>query len=108
LDIRVTDVFHYVALRARPSIVCAIGAGEWVEGHAERLPDTKSSTPGANSVETKAAIRWLPVAACLPTSARTRERLIGNRTCPCPDNCVAAVDSLLKKKPRLASNRLGG
>jgi hypothetical protein len=78
-----------------------------VEGHAERLPDAISSTPGVNSVEAEAAIRWLPVTASLPTSARTQERLIGNRTCPCQDNCVAAVDSLLQEKSGLRQQPSG-
>jgi len=50
-------------------------AGEVVEVHAEYLPETKSGTPGANSVKTKAAIHWLPVADSIPAEVRVFDRL---------------------------------
>ena len=50
-------------------------AGEVVEVHAEYLPQTKSGTPGANSVKTKAAIHWLPVADSIPAEIRVFDRL---------------------------------
>ena len=50
-------------------------AGEAVEVHAEYLPQTKSGTPGANSVKTKAAIHWLPVEDSIPAEIRVFDRL---------------------------------
>jgi glutaminyl-tRNA synthetase len=50
-------------------------AGEVTEVHAEYLPETKSGTPGANSVKTKAAIHWLPVADSIPAEIRVFDRL---------------------------------
>ncbi len=57
-------------------------AGNITAVHAEYLPDTRSGTPGANSVKTRAAIHWLPVAASLPAEVRLYERLF---TDPHPD-----------------------
>jgi glutaminyl-tRNA synthetase len=51
------------------------GAGEVTEVHAEYLPETRSGTPGANSVKTKAAIHWLPVADSIPAEIRVFDRL---------------------------------
>ena len=50
-------------------------AGEVVEVHAEYLPQTKSGTPGASSVKTKAAIHWLPVADSIPAEVRVYDQL---------------------------------
>jgi glutaminyl-tRNA synthetase len=50
--------------------------------HAEYLPETKSGSPGQNSVKTKTAIHWLPVAASIPAEVRVFERLF---TDPHPD-----------------------
>jgi glutaminyl-tRNA synthetase len=50
-------------------------AGDVVEVHAEYLPQTKSGTPGANSVKTKAAIHWLPVEDSIPAEIRVFDRL---------------------------------
>jgi glutaminyl-tRNA synthetase len=50
--------------------------------HAEILPDTRSGTPGANSVKTKAAIHWLPVHGAVPAEVRMYDRLF---TVPHPD-----------------------
>jgi glutaminyl-tRNA synthetase len=58
------------------------GAGEVVEVHAEYLPQTKSGTPGASSVKTKAAIHWLAVEDGIPAEVRVFDRLF---TEPQPD-----------------------
>jgi glutaminyl-tRNA synthetase len=50
-------------------------AGEVVEVHAEYLPQTKSGTPGASSVKTKAAIHWLAVEDGIPAEVRVFDRL---------------------------------
>jgi glutaminyl-tRNA synthetase len=50
-------------------------AGNIVAVHAEYLPETKSGTPGANSVKTRAAIHWLPVHAAVPAEVRLYDRL---------------------------------
>mgnify|MGYP001094135168 CR=1 FL=1 len=49
--------------------------GRVVKVLARVLPDTKSGTPGANSVKTKTAIHWLPVADSLPAEIRVFDRL---------------------------------
>jgi len=43
--------------------------------YAEVLPQTRSGTPGADSVKVKGAIHWLPVAGSLPAEVRLFERL---------------------------------
>ncbi|MCS7101090.1 MAG: glutamine--tRNA ligase [Burkholderiaceae bacterium] len=50
-------------------------AGRIVAVHAEYLPDTKSGTPGASRVKTRAAIHWLPVHAAVPAEVRLYDRL---------------------------------
>ncbi|MGH6612386.1 MAG: glutamate--tRNA ligase family protein, partial [Burkholderiaceae bacterium] len=50
-------------------------AGQVVEVHAEYLPETKSGSPGANSVKTRAAIHWLSVADSIPAEVRVIDRL---------------------------------
>jgi glutaminyl-tRNA synthetase len=50
-------------------------AGEVVEVQAEYLPQTRSGTAGANSVKTRAAIHWLPVADSIPAEIRVFDRL---------------------------------
>ena len=57
-------------------------AGNVLEVHAEYLPETKSGSPGANSVKTRAAIHWLPVADSIDAEVRVFERLF---TDPYPD-----------------------
>ena len=64
-------------------------AGEVVEVHAEYLPQTRSGTPGANSVKTKAAIHWLPVADSIPAEIRVFDRLF---TEPQPDAAGEFMD----------------
>jgi glutaminyl-tRNA synthetase len=57
-------------------------AGDVIEVHAEYLPQTKSGTPGASSVKTKAAIHWLPVEDSIPAEIRVFDRLFSE---PQPD-----------------------
>jgi glutaminyl-tRNA synthetase len=57
-------------------------SGRVLAVHAEYLPETRSGTPGANSIKTKTAIHWLPVADSLPAEVRLYERLF---TDPQPD-----------------------
>jgi glutaminyl-tRNA synthetase len=57
-------------------------AGSITAVHAEYLPETKSGSPGQNSVKTKTAIHWLPVAASIPAEVRVFERLFAD---PHPD-----------------------
>jgi glutaminyl-tRNA synthetase len=57
-------------------------AGHITAVHAEYLPETKSGSPGQNSVKTKTAIHWLPVEGSLPAEVRVFERLF---TDPHPD-----------------------
>jgi glutaminyl-tRNA synthetase len=65
------------------------GAGEVVEVHAEYLPQTRSGTPGASSVKTKAAIHWLPVEDSIPAEIRVFDRLF---TEPQPDAAGEFMD----------------
>jgi glutaminyl-tRNA synthetase len=57
-------------------------AGHFTAVHAEYLPETKSGSPGQNSVKTKTAIHWLPVEGSLPAEVRVYDRLF---TDPQPD-----------------------
>ena len=50
--------------------------------HAEYLPETKSGSPGQNSVKTRTAIHWLPVSGSIPAEARVFDRLFAD---PHPD-----------------------
>src|SRR5690606_29785531 len=50
-------------------------AGEVVEVHAEYLPDTKSGTPGADSVKVKGNITWLNAAEAVSAEIRLYDRL---------------------------------
>jgi glutaminyl-tRNA synthetase len=50
--------------------------------HAEYFPETKSGTPGANSMKTKAAIHWLPLNGSVAAEVRLYDRLF---TDPQPD-----------------------
>jgi glutaminyl-tRNA synthetase len=43
--------------------------------HAEMLPDTRSGTPGADSVKVKGNIHWVGVTAAVPVEVRLFERL---------------------------------
>jgi len=57
-------------------------AGNIIAVHAEYIPETKSGSPGQNSVKTKTAIHWLPVNHSLPAEVRLFDRLF---TDPQPD-----------------------
>ena len=50
-------------------------SGRVVTVYAEVLRETRSGTPGANSVKVKGAIHWLPVDAALRAEVRLFERL---------------------------------
>ncbi|HLU78240.1 MAG TPA: glutamine--tRNA ligase/YqeY domain fusion protein [Burkholderiaceae bacterium] len=50
-------------------------AGEVVEVHAEYLPDTKSGTPGADSVKVKGNITWVNAAEAVKAEIRLYDRL---------------------------------
>ncbi|MYN14568.1 glutamine--tRNA ligase/YqeY domain fusion protein [Pusillimonas sp. TS35] len=49
--------------------------GNVVEVHAEYLPDTKSGTPGADSVKVKGNITWVSTAHAVPAEVRLYDRL---------------------------------
>lgn len=49
--------------------------GEVTEVHAEYLPDTKSGTPGADSVKVKGNITWISVEHAVPATVRLYDRL---------------------------------
>ena len=50
-------------------------AGRVTEVHCEYIPETKSGTPGADSVKVKGNIHWLSVAHAQPTEVRLYDRL---------------------------------
>ncbi len=50
-------------------------AGNVVEVQAEYLPDTKSGTPGADSVKIKGNITWISVADAMPATIHLYDRL---------------------------------
>lgn len=50
-------------------------AGNILEVHAEYLPDTKSGTPGADSVKVKGNITWISTAHAIPAEVRLYDRL---------------------------------
>ncbi|TAN29724.1 MAG: glutamine--tRNA ligase/YqeY domain fusion protein [Castellaniella sp.] len=56
--------------------------GEIIEVHAEYLPDTRSGTPGADSVKVKGAITWVSTAHAVPAEIRLYDRLFAD---PHPD-----------------------
>lgn len=58
-------------------------AGEVIEVQAEYLPDTKSGTPGADSVKVKGNITWVSVAHAVPAPIHLYDRLF---TDPQPDS----------------------
>ena len=71
--------FAYVV---RATAVEKDGSGNVVAVHAEYLPETRSGSPGQNSVKTRTAIHWLPVHASVPAEVRIYDRLF---TDPHPD-----------------------
>jgi glutaminyl-tRNA synthetase len=64
--------FAYVV---RATSVEKDAAGNITAVHAEYLPETRSGSPGQNSVKTKTAIHWLPVHASVPAEVRLYDRL---------------------------------
>jgi glutaminyl-tRNA synthetase len=74
-------------------------AGRVVTVFAEILPETRSGTPGANSVKVKGAIHWLPVADALPAEVRLFERLFAIAD---PDADPADYRTLLTPDSRTA------
>ena len=50
-------------------------SGQITAVHAEYLPETRSGSPGQNSVKTRTAIHWLPVHASVPAEVRLYDRL---------------------------------
>jgi len=72
-------------------------AGEVTTVHAEYLPETKSGSPGQNSVKTKTAIHWLPEAASIPAEVRVFDRLF---TDPHPDAGEGDFPALINKNSK--------
>lgn len=56
--------------------------GKVIEVHAEYLPETKSGTPGSDSVKVKGNITWVSVAHAVPAEIRLYDRLFAE---PHPD-----------------------
>jgi glutaminyl-tRNA synthetase len=52
-------------------------AGKVVAVHCNYLPDTKSGTPGADSVKVKGNLHWVSVAHAYPAEIRLYDRLFG-------------------------------
>lgn len=50
-------------------------SGNVIEVQAEYLPDTKSGTPGANSVKVKGTITWISASHAIPAEIRLYDRL---------------------------------
>jgi len=50
-------------------------AGHITEVHARLIPDTKSGTPGSDSVKVKGVITWVGVADAVPAEVRLYDRL---------------------------------
>ena len=50
-------------------------AGRITEVHARLIPDTKSGTPGSDSVKVKGVITWVGVADAVPAEVRLYDRL---------------------------------
>jgi glutaminyl-tRNA synthetase len=57
-------------------------SGQIVEVHAEYLPDTKSGTPGSDSVKVKGTITWISTAHAVAAEIRLYDRLFAD---PHPD-----------------------
>jgi glutaminyl-tRNA synthetase len=49
--------------------------GKVIEVQAKLIPDTKSGTPGADTVKVKGVITWVGVADAVPAEVRLYERL---------------------------------
>ena len=65
--------------------------------YAEVLPQTRSGTPGADSVKVKGAIHWLPVAGAVPAQVRLYDRLFSVAD---PDASAQDYRSLLEPGSR--------
>ncbi len=72
-------------------------AGNVTTVYAEILPETRSGTPGANSVKVKGAIHWLPIADALPAQVRLYEHLFAVAD---PDSDAADYRTLLTPDSR--------
>ncbi len=57
-------------------------AGNVIEVHAEYLPETRSGTPGADSVKVKGTITWISAAHAVPAQVHLYDRLFAD---PHPD-----------------------
>ncbi len=68
---------------------------------AEILPQTRSGTPGADSVKVKGAIHWLPAADCLPVEVRIFDRLFTQAD---PDSGSGDYRTLLQTQSRTVLN----
>jgi glutaminyl-tRNA synthetase len=69
--------------------------------HAEYLPETRSGSPGQNSVKTKAAIHWLPVADSIAAEVRVFDKLF---TDPHPDAGEGDFRDLINPKSKTVLN----
>lgn len=56
--------------------------GNVIEVHAEYLPETKSGTPGSDSVKVKGNVTWISAAHAIPAEIRMYDRLFSD---PHPD-----------------------
>ena len=77
-------------------------AGEVVEVHAEYLPDTKSGTPGADSVKVKGNITWVSAAHAVPAQIHLYDRLFADAR---PDGGDKGLPGL--PEPELQADRHG-
>jgi len=57
--------------------------GQITEVHAEYLPDTRSGTPGADTVKVKGTVTWVSAAHAVPAQVRLYDRLFSE---PHPDS----------------------
>jgi len=78
--------------------------GNIVAVQAEVLPQTRSGTPGANSVKVKGAIHWLPVSDSLPIEVRLFDRLFTHAD---PDSAAADYRTLLNPASRVVIQAYG-
>jgi glutaminyl-tRNA synthetase len=76
--------------------------GTLTEIHAEYLPETRSGTPGADSIKVKGNITWISTAAAVPAEVRLYDRLFLD---PQPD--AAGKDFLSALNPHSRSIRQG-
>ncbi|HYA65445.1 MAG TPA: glutamine--tRNA ligase [Burkholderiaceae bacterium] len=72
-------------------------AGKVRAVYAEVLPQTRSGTPGANSVKVKGAIHWLSVADAMPIEVRLFDRLFVQAD---PDSGTADYRTLIDSNSR--------